>query len=151
MIDRFERFSCAIAEISKCWHKVASEELARYGLKGPHATYLTVLYRNSDGITAPELCRLCGKDKADVSRTMSLMEKKGLVKKEVVNQSLYRGLLKLTDEGRKVACHISERAALATELAGRDLSDEERNIFYKSLETITDRLRELCEKGLIEI
>jgi len=28
MIDRFEHFSLAIAEISRCWRKLASEEMA---------------------------------------------------------------------------------------------------------------------------
>ena len=27
MIERFERFSLAIAEISRCWHKLAGEEM----------------------------------------------------------------------------------------------------------------------------
>lgn len=148
MIDRFEKFSYAIAEISRCWHKLTAEELAKYGLKGPHATYLATLYRHSDGITAPELCRICGKDKADVSRMMSIMEKKGLVKKEGQNRSMYRGLLKLTEEGKKVAAHICARAALATELAGQDLTEETRTVFYSALGTITERLRELSEGGI---
>ena len=77
MIERFGRFSFAIFEITRHWHKLASDEMAKYGLKGPHATYLTTLYSFKDGITAPKLCELCGKDKADVSRMMSIMEEKG--------------------------------------------------------------------------
>lgn len=148
MTDRFEKFSYAIAEISRCWHKLTAEELAKYGLKGSHATYITTLYRYGEGITAPQLCRICGKDKADVSRMMSIMEKKGLVKKEGQNRSMYRGLLKLTEEGKKVAAHICERAAIATELAGQDLTEETRAVFYSALETITERLRELSEGGI---
>lgn len=148
MIERFEKFSFAIAEISRCWHKLAAEELEKYGLKGPHATYLTALYRYEDGITAPQLCRICGKDKSDISRMTSIMESKGLVKKEGVNRSMYRGLLKLTEEGKNVARHICERAALATEIAGGGLSEEERNTFYSALDTISERLRELSEKGI---
>lgn len=52
MIERFERFSYAIFEVSRCWHKIAAEEMEKYGLKGSHATYLTTLYRYSQGITA---------------------------------------------------------------------------------------------------
>ena len=70
--------------------------MTKYGLKGPHATYLTTLYRYEEGVTAPQLCELCGKDKSDVSRMVSILEEKGLVTKEVVNQSLYRGIFKLT-------------------------------------------------------
>ena len=71
MLDRFERFSFAIAEISRCWRKLASDELAKYGLKSPHATYLTTMYRYPDGITVPKLCEVSGKDKSDASRMIA--------------------------------------------------------------------------------
>ena len=150
MIDRFERFSFAIFEISKCWHKLAAEEMTKYGLKGPHATYLTTLYRYEEGVTAPQLCELCGKDKSDVSRMVSILEDKGLVTKEVVNQSLYRGLFKLTEEGKNAAEHVCERASLAVEMAGKDLSVEERQAFYAALESIASNLREISKEGLPE-
>ena len=63
MVDRFERFSLAIFEISRCWHKLAAEEMAKYNLKGPHAMYLTTLCKYPEGITAPMICQYCGKDK----------------------------------------------------------------------------------------
>ena len=148
MINRFERFSFAISEISRYWHKLASEEMEKYGLKGPHTVYLLTMYRYPDGITAPQLCELCGKDKSDVSRMMSIMEKKGLVIKEGIHQNLYRGAFKLTHEGKVVAEHVCKSASLAVEIAGKDLSDEKRAIFYEALESITSNLRELSKEGL---
>ncbi|MBD5169133.1 MAG: MarR family transcriptional regulator [Oscillibacter sp.] len=148
MIQRFEQFTSAIFEISRCWHKLAEEELSVYGLKGPYATYLTVMYRHEDGITGPELCQLCGRDKSDLSRAVAMLREKGLVVKEAVDQSLYRGLLKLTEQGRIVAGQISRRASLAVEMAGRDLSEESREIFYKALFSITGHLREISKEGL---
>ena len=146
--DRFERFSLAISEISRYWHKIAAEEMEKYGLKGPHATYLTAMYRFDEGVTAPQLCELCGKDKADVSRMMSIMEKNGLVKKEGVHQNLYRGTFKLTERGREAAKHVRERASLAVELAGRDLTEENRGVLYQALESITANLRKLSKEGI---
>ncbi|MBR2714743.1 MAG: winged helix-turn-helix transcriptional regulator [Ruminococcus sp.] len=148
MVDRFERFSFAIFEVSRYWHKLAADEMAKYSLKGPHATYLTTLYRYEEGITAPLLSELCGKDKADVSRMMSIMEKKGLVVKESVGKNLYRGLLKLTDEGKRAAEHVKERIDLAVELAGKGLSEEDRANFYDSLELIATNLKKLSEEGI---
>ena len=150
MIDRFERFSVAITEISRYWHRLASEELATYDLKGPHATYLTVMYQYPEGITVPELCKACGKDKSDASRMLSILESKGLVKKQVVGNSLYRGKLQLTEEGTVAAAHISKRASRAVEVAGKDLTDAEREVFYRALDTITENLRKLCEDGIPE-
>ena len=43
MIDRFERFSYAISEISRCWHRIAGEEMGKYDLKGPFSVYFTII------------------------------------------------------------------------------------------------------------
>lgn len=148
MIDRFEKFSLAIAEISRYWHKIASEELSKYALKASHANYLITLYRHPEGLTAPKLAELCDKDKADVSRMMSILEAKGLVIKDGLSANRYRGSLRLTAEGRAVAEELSQRAELAVELAGKGLSEESRTIFYESLETITNNLRKISQEGL---
>lgn len=148
MLDRFERFSLAIAEINRCWHKLAAEELAKYGLNSPHAVYLNTLYRFEDGITAAKLGELCNKNKADVSRMVAIMEQKGLVQKQSVGGNMYRALLKLTEEGKAAARHVQERAAIAVELAGAGLSDTDREAFYRALELITVNLQTLSKEGL---
>ena len=145
MIDRFERFSLAISEISRCWHKIAADEMEKYGLKGSHAVYLTTMCRYPDGITAARLCELCAKDKADVSRMMSIMEKKELVVKE---GSSYRAQLKLTQAGLEAAEHVRRRATVAVENASRGLTPERRAVFYEALELIVSNLQNICEEGL---
>ena len=122
--------------------------MEKHGLKGPHATYLICIYRHPEGITAPQITELCGKDKSDVSRTMALMEQKGLVTKEGIHQNLYRGSYKLTERGLLAAEQVSRRAELAVELAGKDLTEEKRAIFYEALEQISDNLRDLSQNGL---
>ena len=150
MLDRFERFSYAISEISRCWRKLASEELAKYGLKSPHATYLTTMLRYPEGITVPQFCEITGKDKSDASRMIAILEEKKLAEKKVVDGSLYRGLWILTSEGKLAAEQVSRRASRAVELAGKDLTDETRNTFYKALESITANLTELSINGIPE-
>ena len=150
MIDRFEHFSLAISEISRCWHKLAAEEMAKYGLRGPHATYLTAIYRHPEGITVPQLCELTGKDKSDASRMLSILEQKGLVSKQVVDGSLYRGLLVLTPAGIAAAEHVRSRASRAVAMAGKDLSEETRAIFYQALDSITENLIRLSRNGIPE-
>lgn len=150
MIERFERFSFAISEISRYWHKLATDEMEKHGLKGTHSVYLITMVKYPDGITAPKLCELCSKDKSDVSRMMAIMEEKGFVKKEGIYQNCYRGVFKLTERGKQAAYHLKGRVALAVELAGKDLSNEEREIFYKALESISGNLRILSKEGLPE-
>ena len=147
MVERFQRFSVAIADISRYWHKIAAEEMEKYDLKGTHSIYLTTLYRFPEGITAARLCELCARDKAEVSRTVAIMEKKGLIQKQ---GSSYRALLNLTPEGVQAAEHVRSRAAVAVELAGKGLSDEQRATFYYALELISDNLQSISEAGLPE-
>lgn len=145
MIDRFEKFSYFISEISRYWHKIANDVMNEYGLKGPHSVYFTTMCQYPDGITATKLCELCSRDKADVSRAVSVMEKKGLVIKEGAN---YRALLKLTKEGEKIAELIKSRAEAAVEYGGNGLTDEQRTKFYEALEIICSNLEDLSMKGL---
>ena len=127
-----------------------SPELAKYGLKSPHATYLTRLYKYPNGITVPELCDISGKDKSDASRMIAILEEKGLACKKDVDGSLYRGLWVLTDKGKEAAAQVCLRAGKAVELAGKDLDSDTRETFYKALESITANLTTLSKNGIPE-
>lgn len=148
MLNRFTRFSLAISEIDRCWHKLAAEEMSKYELNSPHAVYLTTLYDFPEGITAAKLGELCGKNKSDVSRMISIMERKGLVRKVAVGENFYRAKLLLTDEGKQAAEHVQRRAALAVELAGAGMTEADREVFYRCLESVTTNLQTLSKEGL---
>lgn len=150
MVERFEKFSYAIYEISRCWHKITGDELKKYGLKGSYATYFTALYRHEEGITAAQLCEVCGRDKADVSRAMSLLEEKGLVIRTANDGSRYRSKLFLTAAGKDLTAYIIRRIHVAFEVGGNGLSEEQRSLFYHCLELITANLQAMSENGLPE-
>ncbi|MBQ3084191.1 MAG: winged helix-turn-helix transcriptional regulator [Clostridia bacterium] len=148
MIDRFETFSYAIAEISRCWHRIATDEMRKHGLKGPHAVFFTALYRHRDGLTAAELCTICAKDKAEVSRAVTQLEAQGLMKKGEQNQNRYRAKIKLTESGLALAEEINVQAKRAVEFGGEGLSEDERQVFYKALTLISENLKKLDQIGL---
>ena len=149
MLNRFTKFTLSISAIHRCWHKLAAEEMAKYDLNSPHAIYLTTLYgADPEGVTAAQLAELCGKNKADVSRMVAILEEKGLVQKVAVGKNMYRAKLTLTQEGKQAAEHVRGRAAVAVELAGNGLSDAEREAFYKALDLIAENLRNLSKDGL---
>ncbi len=148
MVERFNRFSYAIFEISRCWHRLAAEEMEKHDLKGPHAMYLLAMQQHPEGVTAAQLCELCGRDKADVSRAVALMEKKDLVKK--TGENPYRARLVLTRQGNEAADHVCHKATVAVEAAGRDISSRDRETFYQCLSSITGNLQALCRQGLPE-
>ena len=150
MQDRFDRFSQAIFEIWRSWHKIAADELEKHGLKGAYVGYLKAMQRRPDGITAVELGRACYKDKADVSRALATLEGRGLVRRENSGSGVYRSRLFLTEEGMEIACEINRRAVLAVELGGSGLSEEQREMMYDALERISANLRALGEQGVPE-
>lgn len=141
MTDRFERFISVISEIDKHWHKVAANVMAEYGLKGPYAIYLITLFKHPDGLNASQLSEICERNKADVSRAINDMENKGLLFKNLVNNSFYRARLVLTEKGMNAAKKIKLTAECAVDAASSGITDKEREILYKSLDIISDNLK----------
>lgn len=147
MIGRFEQFSSAISCIYKYIQKIEREEMAKYGLKGPHVQCLVALSHGGEGLTASQLCELCDKDKAAISRAVSGLEKAGLLLREGTS---YRARLRLTEEGKRTAGRISGIVEDAVALAGRGLTDGDRKVFYAALDRIASNLRAISEEGLPE-
>ena len=148
VIGRFETFSLALSEIMSSWNKIASEEMKAFGLKGSCVIYLIALYKSDDGITAANLCEMCNRDKAEVSRSISAMEKKGLVTRTNTTVNGYRANITLTDDGREATRILRERVKLAVEKGGEGLSEEERESFYNALEIIGGNLKRMSREGL---
>ena len=150
MISRFEQFTLSVSNIYRCVQKIQRVEMARYGLKGPHAQCLLAMRRYPQGITSSQLCAICDKDKAAISRTVAELEWEGMVERSTKNGSMYRAALKLTPAGDEAARQVEERAQFAVERAGECLTDEERAVMYKTLALIAGNLNAICSEGLEE-
>jgi len=151
MLHRFEEFSFAISTIYHNIQKIERDEMEKYGLKGPHAQYLVAMTRCPEGVTAAQLSELCDRDKAAVSRALSELEKRGLVIRELANDTAYRALLKLTETGSAAARFVCEKATQAVDLAGKGLSEQDRQIFYSVLHRIATNLQTIAAEGLPEL
>ena len=128
--------------------RIERRETAKYGMKGPHAQCLLAMSRYPEGITATQICDICEKDKAAVSRTLAELEENGLVLRTARNGSRYRALLTLTEKGKDAARTVNEKAQIAVELAGAGLDDAQREIFYAVLDVIAGNLHTICKEGL---
>lgn len=148
MVSKYEHFSLSISRIYHDIQKIERTQMEGMGLKGPHAQILLTLHRYPEGVTAVQLCELCAKDKAAVSRTIAELEEKGMVMRRQFHGSSYRALLQLTPEGEKAAREVGERAVMAVEQAGKGLDDENREVFYQVLALIAENLHTLCTEGI---
>ncbi len=150
MVTRFEQFVSSISNIHKHTQKIERDEMIKYGLKGSFAQYLLAIAHHEAGLTASQLCEICDKDKAAISRVVAEMEEKGLIYREMTGPSHYRALLKLTEKGREAADHVNERAKLAVEAAGKGLSEQDRRNFYATLHLLAENLHLISKEGLPE-
>jgi DNA-binding MarR family transcriptional regulator len=150
MENRYELLSGSISNMYHDIQKIERVEMAKYGLKGPHAQCLLVMKKYPDGITAARLCEVCEKDKAAVSRILAELEEAGMLRREQRNGSRYRSSLLLTEQGRIAAEGVVEKARLAVELAGAGFGEPEREIFYRVLSIIAGNLHKLCKEGLAQ-
>lgn len=148
MLSRFTQFCTSISMINRAIQKIERDEMERYGNKGAFAQYLVAMMQYPDGITAAQLCELCDRDKAAVSRVLGEMEEKGLVCREGTH---YRTKLFLTQSGQDAAQFVCDRAVVAVLEAGKGLSDADRSVFYATMNLIASNLQMLSKDGLPEV
>ena len=148
METRYELISASISSMYHDIQKIERIEMAKYGLKGPHAQCLLAMKKHPQGITAARLCEVCEKDKGAVSRILAELEEAGMILRENRNGSRYRASLTLTEQGMAAADAVVEKARLAVELAGTGFDETEREVFYRVLSIIAGNLHKLCREGL---
>lgn len=149
MTDRFETFATTIAQINRCVQKIKSAEMDAVGLRSTHVMCLYALGKESEGLTAAQLCRTCQEDKAAVSRSVNELAERGYVSVEgQAHSRVYRAKIRLTERGMEAVQYINRRVNHALDLVGRGMDDAERAGFYRALALISGNLRDYVETEL---
>ena len=148
MRSKYEQFSASVLCLSRCIQKIQRTEMAKYGLKGAHAQCLITMGHYPEGVTVAQLSRISEKDKAAISRTLSELEKQGLVQKKKDGDNAYRAPVLLTEAGREASARVEQLAQMAVEQAGVGLTEERRAVFYETLELIAGNLTRISRDGL---
>lgn len=149
MITRFEQFSFMISGIYREIQKIEKDEMIKHGYRGAFALYLATLHRNPVGLTSAQLCEVCDKDKAAVSRIISEMEEKELVQRE---KSSYRSKITLTEKGKEIAEFVAKRAMAAVcAVSGEVMTEQQREDFYNTLDLLYKNLRTISKEGIPEV
>ena len=143
MENRFELFTVSIARLSRSIRRIKTKEMEEFNLTSAHVSCLYYLYKLGP-LTSSELCIRCIEDKASISRSLEELEKHGLIFRESQQKKRYNCPLSLTDGGRKIAEKVSYKIDRILEQASKGLSEEDRIIMYRSLETISNNLDKIC-------
>lgn len=146
MEELYSIFTMQIAKCNRYIRKLKQEEMETFDLKGPHVSCLYYLYKSQRPLTLKELCDICDEDKAYVSRAVDGLEKDGYIACNAKTEKRYRSPLFLTEKGIETARGIVKKIDQIVALAGEGVPQENREIFYKTLTTISSNLQKMCNK-----
>lgn len=148
MDSRYIHFTVLILGIRKLIAKIKDFEMAEFGLKGIHLTclfYVSELKEKNVEVTATDICKVSGEDKAAISRVVSDLESNGFLIQEKGDKKKYRANIELTKKGEEIVKKINDKIFDYENKASKDLSDTERKSLYTSLESIYNNLNMLIE------
>ena len=139
--NRFDIFSSSVLQVAKTVQSIKSRKMAEYDLKGTNVLCLCEVYDSGEeGLTATELSRCCGIDKAQVSRCMKELIDLALIYRNDRDGHRYKQKYLLTEKGREVAKDLVGVANRVQATLRQGISAEELDQFYRILST-------MCENG----
>ena len=139
MLQRFQDFVTGITQCYRSIQKIKSTEMTEFGLKGTHVMCLFFLGQHPEGLTATQLSQMCAEDKAAISRTLAVLQERGYIQ---AGEKKYRAPLRLTDAGEELARQMEGLIQHWVTFGGDDLTQEERETFYRALGKLATRLGE---------
>lgn len=139
--DRFDRFCSLTCGAVKSIQRLKSKYMTHFGLASAHTMCIRYLFSRPDGLTRMELTDMCDIDKAQISRTVNELCAKGYVTETENESNNYRKRLKLTPLGKDTAEEINRAITEVHAFVSKDLGEEELLTFYKTFDTICDRLK----------
>lgn len=145
MEERFRTFTVLITKLYRAIRKIKNEETEEYGLTNPHVSCLYYLFKE-DALTLTELVDICLEDKAILSKAITYLEANGLVVCDTNQKKRYNSYFKLTSKGLVVAKSIARKIDNILDYASADINDDDREVMYRSLSAISNKLDKLCEK-----
>lgn len=145
MHDRFVEFTIAISKLNKLINKIKSEGMKKkFDLKGVHTLCLYRLMSCDDGLTSAEISESCDLDPALVSRTLSELSKRDLIKKEG-QPGKYHARYYLTEKGRQISLELKPIIQSIQKYADTGISEEELAVFYAVLKKLSNNFESLSE------
>ena len=140
----FEAFSSLVGSANKSLDKLKSKGMEKYGLSGMHTMCMRQLYESPKGLTRAELAGRLSVDRAQVTRIIGELLAEGYVT-ESDTRSNYRKRCMLTVDGKAVTADINSRVEKINRFVSGEISADELDGFYRTLEEICENLKKAEE------
>ena len=146
--DRFYSFVCLIDGIHKSIQKLRLDFAPEFGVKSVHIFWIYELHTHPEGLTAAELAAQSNISRSLVSREIEGLRDDGYIEMQEKSRGKrknYNSRITLTDKGRELARRIfAEGMRVQTEV-DNGITEEELAVFYKTLQTLHDNLRDAAQ------
>ena len=125
-------------EISRCGVQYRSDNLAQFGLKSIHASYLTEICANP-GISQDRLARIICINKSNVARQVAVLEEDGFVSR--VPSAADKRVMELypTEKTLEILPQINEMLMRWENCITHDLTEEEKELLSALLRKMSSR------------
>jgi DNA-binding MarR family transcriptional regulator len=125
-------------EISRCGVQYRSDNLAQFGLKSIHASYLTEICANP-GISQDRLARIICINKSNVARQVAVLEEDGFVRR--VPSAADKRVMELypTEKTLEILPRINEMLMCWENCITHDLTEEEKELLSALLRKMSGR------------
>lgn len=144
--SHFELFTLTLSSIIKSIKKLKDTRMSQFGLRSSHVMLLYQLGTHPEGLTPADLAESGSVDKALISRTISDLQEKALVRTMQSEGKKYKVRLCLTESGKEVAEYISDAVSKIQEQVSGDIPEEDLKIFYRTLFTLQENFSKLAKK-----
>ncbi len=147
--ERFMRFVNLIDGIHKSIQKIRVDNAATFGIKSVHIFWVYELLAHPEGLSATELAANSNIDRSLISREISALEANGFIKIEKQSgKRNYNSKLTLTEMGIEAANKIKQLAMRFQDIIGKNVPENELEIFYNVLAKLYNNFEILNEEQI---
>lgn len=121
--------------------KQVFEQLEGRGLSSGQPKILEYLYEH-DGSVQKDIAQACNIEPATVTSLLSRMEKSEIIERKMQNNNRRFWYVYLTEKGREEAVYVKRAFDTVKEIALKDFTNKEKELFIEYLKRVNKNLKE---------
>ncbi len=119
----------SVADLTNAFYKTTSEEAARYDLTVTEFNLLRACMESGEECTATELARILPIDASRISRIVTNLVDKGLLRRQRRTDDRRIVMLRLSEEGRNLTSQVLQDLNLHDDMLTEGIDEDEIRVF----------------------